>query len=219
VPIREWPEATRPRERLLARGAGALSDTELLAILIGTGTRARSALDIAQALTRALGGPRGLARADPVRVRSAGVGVAATARILAACELGRRVVADTAAGERCDTPELAARALAPHFAHLEREALVVALLSRSHRLIAVVPLYSGNVAGTSVRIGELFTEAIRRNAAGIILAHNHPSGDPSPSPDDRRTTADAVAAGRLLGLEVVDHLVFGAGRWASARRP
>src|SRR5207237_10893016 len=106
-----------------------------------------------------------------------------------------------------------------HFAHLEREALVVALLSRSHRLIAVVPLYSGNVAGTSVRIGELFTEAIRRNAAGIILAHNHPSGDPSPSPDDRRTTADAVAAGRLLGVEVVDHLVFGAGRWASARRP
>jgi DNA repair protein RadC len=114
--------------------------------------------------------------------------------------------------------ELAAAALAPHFAHLERESLVVALLSRKHRLIAVVPVYVGNVAGTSVRIGELFTDAVRRNASGILLAHNHPSGDPSPSADDLRTTKDAAAAGRLLGVEVADHLVFGAGRWVSLRR-
>ena len=79
-------------------------------------------------------------------------------------------------------------------------------------------MYVGNVAGTSVRIGELFTEAVRRNASGIVLAHNHPSGDPSPSADDLRTTKDAVAAGRLLGIEVVDHLVFGAGRWVSLQR-
>jgi len=123
-----------------------------------------------------------------------------------------------AGGERCDTPDLAAAALAPHFAHLERESLVVALLSRKHRLTAVVPVYMGNVAGTSVRIAELFTEAVRRNASGILLAHNHPSGDPSPSADDIRTTKDAAAAGRLLGIEVVDHLVFGAGRWVSLQR-
>jgi len=218
VPIREWPESTRPRERLVARGASSLSDDELLALLIGSGTRQRSALLIANEVLRELGGTRSVGQADVTRLRDAGLGQATAVRVAAACELGRRVIAASADGERCDTPELAAAALAPHFAHLERESLVVALLSRKHRLTAVVSVYVGNVAGTSVRIAELFTEAVRRNASGILLAHNHPSGDPSPSADDIRTTKDAVAAGRLLGIEVVDHLVFGAGRWISLQR-
>ena len=186
--------------------------------MIGSGTRGRSALLIAQELVRALGGLRALVQADPTRLCSAGAGPAVAARLLAACELGRRVVAESADGSRFDTPELAAAALAPHFAHLEREALMVALVTRKQRLIGVTPLYQGSVAGTPVRIAELFTEAIRRNAPGILLAHNHPSGDPTPSADDVRTTRDAVAAGRLLGIEVVDHLVFGSGRWTSLRR-
>jgi DNA repair protein RadC len=218
VPIREWPESTRPRERLVARGASSLSDDELLALLIGSGTRARSALLIANEMLRAIGGARSLGQADVSRLRECGAGLATAVRVAAACELGRRVIAASADGERCDTPELASAALAPHFAHLERESLVVALLSRKHRLMAVVPVYVGNVAGTSVRIGELFTEAVRRNASGILLAHNHPSGDPSPSADDLRTTKDAAAAGRILGIELVDHVVFGAGRWVSLRR-
>jgi DNA repair protein RadC len=218
VPIREWPESTRPRERLVARGASSLSDDELLALLIGSGTSRRSALLIANELLRAIGGTRAVGQADVSRLLGAGLGLATAVRVAAACELGRRVIAAGAEGERCDTPELAAAALAPHVAHLERESLVVALLSRKHRLIAVVPVYVGNVAGTSVRIGELFTEAVRRNASEILLAHNHPSGDPSPSADDLRTTKDAAAAGRLLGIEVVDHLVFGAGRWVSLKR-
>ncbi len=218
MPIREWPESTRPRERLVARGATSLSDDELLALLIGSGTRQRSALLIANEVLRGIGGARAVGQADISRLRDAGLGLATAVRVAAACELGRRVLAANADGERCDTPELAAAALAPHFAHLERESLVVALLSRSHRLIGVVPVYVGNVAGTSVRIAELFTEAVRRNASGIVLAHNHPSGDPSPSGDDLRTTKDAAAAGRLLGIEVVDHVVFGAGRWVSLRR-
>jgi DNA repair protein RadC len=218
VPIREWPESTRPRERLVARGASSLSDDELLALLIGSGTRARSALLIANEVLRSLGGTRAVGQADVSRLRGSGLGLATAVRVAAACELGRRVIAAGADGERCDTPELAAAALAPHFPHLERESLVVALLSRKHRLIAVVPVYLGNVAGTPVRIAELFTEAVRRNASGILLAHNHPSGDPAPSADDLRTTKDAAAAGRLLGIEVVDHLVFGAGRWVSLRR-
>jgi len=218
VPIREWPESTRPRERLVARGASSLSDDELLALLIGSGTRQRSALLIANEVLREIGGTRSMGQADVTRLRDAGLGQATAVRVAAACELGRRVIAASADGERCDTPDLAAAALAPHFAHLERESLVVALLSRKHRLTAVVPVYVGNVAGTSVRIAELFTEAVRRNASGILLAHNHPSGDPSPSADDVRTTKDAVAAGRLLGIEVVDHVIFGAGRWTSLRR-
>jgi DNA repair protein RadC len=218
VPIREWPESTRPRERLVARGASALSDDELLAVLIGSGTRGRSALLIANEVLRRVGGTRALGQADVSRLRECGAGLATAVRVAAACELGRRVIAASADGERCDTPELAATALAAHFAHLERESLVVGLLSRKHRLIAVVPVYVGNVAGTSVRIGELFTEAVRRNASGIVMAHNHPSGDPAPSADDIRTTKDAAAAGRLLGIEVVDHVVFGAGKWVSLRR-
>lgn len=218
MPIHEWPESTRPRERLVARGAQSLSDDELLAVLIGNGTARRSALVIANELLRRIGGTRAIGQADVSHLRGCGLALVAAVRVAASCELGRRVIAASADGERCDTPELAAAALAPHFAHLERESLVVALLSRKHRLIAVVPVYNGNVAGTSVRVGELFTEAVRRNASGIMLAHNHPSGDPSPSADDLRTTKDAAAAGRLLGIEVVDHVVFGAGRWVSLRR-
>ena len=208
----------RPRERLAARGAQALSDDEILAILIGHGTRERSALVLANATLRELGGMRALGQADVSRLRGAGLGGATAARVAAACELGRRVVLAGSDGERCDTPELAAVALAPHFAHLEREVLAVALLSRKHRLVAVTPIYSGSVSGTPVRVAELFTEAVRRQTPAIVMAHNHPSGDPTPSADDIRTTREAAQAGRILGIEVVDHLVFGAGTWVSLRR-
>lgn len=218
MPIHEWPESVRPRERLLARGAQSLSDDELIALLVGSGTAKRSALVIANELLRAVGGLRALGQADIAGLRAAGVGAATAGRLAAACELGRRVVAAGSDGERCDTAELAAAALAPHFVHLEREQLIVALLSRKQRLVAVTPLYWGSVSGTPVRIAELFFEAVRRNTPGVLLAHNHPSGDPTPSADDIRTTRDAAQAGRLLGIEVVDHLVFGAARWVSLRR-
>lgn len=213
--IREWPASVRPRERLIERGAPAAGDDELLAVLIGSGSPGRSALALARDLLVALGGMRGLAHADHTRLVAQGVGPAAAARILAARELGQRAIAADQGGCAIDSPEAAARALQPHFAALDREVVKVALLSRKHRILAVVDVYAGNVAGTSVRIGELFTEALRRNAPGIVIAHNHPSGDPSPSAEDLRTTRDAVAAGRLLGVDVLDHLVFGAGRWVS----
>jgi DNA repair protein RadC len=214
VPIRDWPEAIRPRERLIRDGPPALSDAQLLALLIGSGTKRRSALAMAEALIQSIGGIGGLARAD---LGTLGLGDATAARVVAALELGRRALVAEREGEVLDTPDAAARVLAPHLAHREREALVVALLTRKQRLIAVAPIYAGNVAGVSVRIGELFTEAVRRNAAAIVLGHNHPSGDPEPSADDLRTTRDAVAAGRLLGVSVVDHLIIGAGRHVSLR--
>lgn len=213
--IREWPASTRPRERLIDRGAASSSDDELLAVLIGSGTRGRSALALGRDLLVSIGGMRGLAQADHTRLRSLGLGSTAAARILAARELGQRAIAADADGLVVDSPEAAARALQASFAHLDREEVKVALLSRKHRLLAVVDVYAGNVAGTSVRIGELFTEALRRNAPAIVIAHNHPSGDPAPSAEDVRTTRDAVAAGRLLGIDVLDHVVFGAGRYVS----
>jgi DNA repair protein RadC len=217
VPIRDWPEAIRPRERLIRDGPPALSDAQLLALVIGSGTRARSAVAIAEALLHSSGGVGGLARADLSSPSRLGLGAATAARVVAALELGRRALAAERDGAVLDTPDAAARAIAPHLAHRDREVLVVALLTRKQRLIAVCPIYAGNVAGISVRVGELFTEALRRNAAGVVLAHNHPSGDPEPSADDLRTTRDAVAAGRLLGVSVVDHLIIGAGRHVSLR--
>ena len=214
MPIREWPEAIRPRERLIRDGPPALSDAQLLALLIGSGTSRRSALAMAEGLLHSIGGAGGLARAD---LGALGLGPATAARVVAALELGRRALAAEREGDVLDTPAAAARVLAPHLAHRDREAVVVALLTRKQRLIAVCRIYEGNVAGTSVRIGELFIEALLRNAAGIVLAHNHPSGDPEPSADDLRTTRDAVAAGRLLGVSVVDHLIVGAGRHVSLR--
>jgi len=182
--------------------------------VIGSGTKHRSAVAIAERLVHSSGGLGGLARVD---LRALGAGAATSARIVAALELGRRALAAEREGEVLDTPERAVRALAPHLAHREREALVVGLLTRKQRLIAVTPIYMGNVAGISVRTGELFCEALRRNAAAILLGHNHPSGDPEPSADDLRTTRDAVAAGRLLGVSVVDHVIIGAGRHVSLR--
>lgn len=214
MPIRDWPEAIRPRERLIRDGPPALSDAQLLALIVGSGTKRRSALAIAETLIQSIGGVGALARAD---LGALGLGDATAARVVAALELGRRALAAEREGEILDTPAAAARVIAPHLAHLDREAVVVALLTRKQRLIAVCPIYTGNVAGTSVRIGELFTEALRRNAAAIVLAHNHPSGDPEPSADDLRTTRDAVAAGRLLGVAVVDHVIIGAGRHVSLR--
>lgn len=215
--IREWPASIRPRERLARDGPAALSDAQLVALLVGSGTRGRSAVAVAEALLVAVGGTAALARADRARLRAGGVGEATAVRVLAALELGRRALAAERDGDLLDTPGRAARALAPHLAHRDREVLVVALLTRKQRLESVHVVYEGNVAGTSVRIGELFTEALRRNAAGILLAHNHPSGDPEPSADDVRTTRDAIAAGRLLGVAVVDHVVVGAGRHVSLR--
>lgn len=121
---------------------------------------------------------------------------------------------------RCDMPDLAHEAVAPLFAGAESERLVVVALDRKQRTLAAETLYVGNVAGCSVRMAEVFRLAVRVNASGLILAHNHPSGDPTPSADDLRSTRDARAAGRLLGVEVIDHLILGdeGGRWVSLRR-
>lgn len=213
--IREWPESMRPRERLAARGAAALSDEEVIAVLIGSGRAGSSAVATAQTVLQKAHGMRGLAQLDHTQLRKLGLGPVAAIRVAAARELARRTVDAGVNGEVVDSPEAAARALQPCFAHLDREEVKVGLLSRKHRLLGIVDVYAGNVAGTSVRIGELFTEALRRNAPAIVIGHNHPSGDPAPSAEDIRTTRDAVAAGRLLGVDVLDHLVFGAGRYMS----
>jgi DNA repair protein RadC len=164
-------------------------------------------------------GLAGLASASPRELeRVPGVGPARAAQLTAAFELGRRAVTDwppgrwTIRGPR----DLAAR-LSSELGHLQREELRVVLLDTRNGVLAMPTIYRGNVSSAVVRIAELFRDAVRLHASRLVLIHNHPSGDPTPSPDDLHMTAEAVAAGRLLDIAVLDHLVIGHGAWVSLR--
>jgi len=146
-----------------------------------------------------------------------GVSPRRAASVVAAFELGRRAAARWPVPWRVRTPADVAERLLPEMRHLDREELLVCLLNTRNVVLGRATVYVGNVAGSPVRIGEVYREAIRRQAAAVIVAHNHPSGDPSPSGDDLRITADLVDAGRLLDIELLDHLVIGHDRWISLR--
>ncbi|HEY75667.1 MAG TPA: JAB domain-containing protein [Thermoflexia bacterium] len=217
--IKELPEQERPRERLYRLGPGALSTAELLAILLRTGTGGESALAMASRLLARYGGLAGLARAPLSQLRAErGVGLAKAAQIQAAVELGRRLM--LAAPE--DRPQIrspadAAMLLMPEIGHREQEHFHVLFLDIRNRVLGTESIYKGSLDQTQIRVADVFREAVRRNCAAIIVAHNHPSGDPTPSPDDIAVTRDLVQAGKILGIEVLDHLVIGHQRWVSLR--
>jgi DNA repair protein RadC len=217
--IREVPSDERPRERLAMRGAGGLSSAELIALLWGAGARGRSAVDLAAEALARHDGLTGLARAtDSELVDQPGVGEAKAAQLVAAFELGRRLLADwPTARWTIRSPRDVADRLLLQMGRLEREELRVVLLNTKNVVLRVTTVYQGNVSSSLVRIGELFRDAVRLNATGLILVHNHPSGDPTPSPDDLHLTAEALAAGRLLDIDVLDHLVVGHDAWVSLR--
>jgi DNA repair protein RadC len=217
--VRELPPAERPRERLVQDGASVLSTAELLGLVWGSGLPGAPAQWLAEeALTR-LDGLTGLAAASSHELSALpGVGPARAARLAAAFELGRRAAASWP--ERrwvIRAPRDLADRLLPEMGRLEREELRVVLLDARNAVLATPTVYVGNVSAALVRVGELFRDGVRRHAAGIIVVHNHPSGDPTPSPDDLHLTAEAVAAGRLLDLPVLDHVILGHGTYVSLR--
>ena len=161
----------------------------------------------------------GLARATDVELESVpGIGAAKAAQLAAAFELGRRLLADWPAGRwTIRSARDVADRLVLQMGRLEREELRVVLLNTKNVVLRVATVYQGNVSSSLVRVGELFRDAVRLNAAGLILVHNHPSGDPTPSPDDLHLTAEALAAGRLLDIDLLDHLVVGHDAWVSLR--
>lgn len=217
--VRELPATERPRERLAARGASGLSAAELIGLLWGSGSRQASAAEMAEEALIRCDGLAGLASASPQEIeRIPGIGPARAAQLTAAFELGRRAVVDWPAGRWCirGPSDLAARLIA-ELGHLSREELRVVLLDTRNGVLAMPTVYRGNVSVALVRIAELFRDAVRLHAARLILVHNHPSGDPSPSPDDLHMTAEAVAGGRLLDIAVLDHLVIGHGSFVSLR--
>jgi DNA repair protein RadC len=217
--IRELPVAERPRERLAQRGPGGLTAAELIALLWGSGTRGRSAVDLAADALATHEGLTGLARASELELAALpGIGAVKAAQLVAAFELGRRLMADWPTHRwSIRGPGDVADRLILQMGRLEREELRVVILDTKNHVLRVQTVYQGNVSSSLVRIGELFRDAVRLNAAGVILVHNHPSGDPTPSPDDLHLTAEALAAGRLLDIGLLDHLVIGHDAYASLR--
>jgi len=217
--IRELPPVERPRERLAQRGAGGLTSAELVGLVWGSGARGRSAVDLATDALLRFDGLAGLSRADALELGTvAGVGPARAAQLQAAFELGRRLLADWPVGRwTIRSPRDLADRLVLQMGRLEREELRVVLLNTKNVVLRVTTAYQGNVSASLVRVGELFRDAVRLDASGVILVHNHPSGDPTPSPDDLHLTAEALAAGRLLDIDVLDHLVVGHDAWVSLR--
>jgi DNA repair protein RadC len=196
-------------------GAEACADDELLALLLGSGAGARRS---ARRLIDRFGSLTEVARAEAIELRVAGLAGPAAARLGVALEIGRRVARRPAAGPwLVRTPGDAAEPLVDVMGSLEREELRVLLLDTKNVVVAERTVYRGNLAGSSVRVGEVYRDAVRRCAAAIVVAHNHPSGDPSPSGEDLRITAELADAGRLLDIELLDHLVIGRGRWTSLR--
>ena len=217
--IREVPAEERPRERLERRGAAGLTTPELIALVWGTGGRGRNAVDLAAEAVAVHGGLSGLAAASRAELQSLpGIGAARAAQLAAAFELGRRLLVDWPVGRiAVRAPRDLADRLVPQMGRLEREELRVVLLNAKNVVLGVETVYQGNVSGALVRVGELFRDAVRHHAAGLILVHNHPSGDPAPSADDLHLTAESVAAGRLLDVPVLDHLIVGRDSYVSLR--
>ncbi len=217
--IRELPAMERPRERLELRGAAGLTSAELIALVWGSGTRGRSAVDLASDALARHDGLTELARASELELRAIpGVGAAKAAQLVASFELGRRMLADwPEARPTIRSPRDIADRLILQMGRLEREELRVVLLDTKNHVLRVTTVYQGNVSSSLVRVGELYRDAVRLNASGVILVHNHPSGDPTPSPDDLHLTAAALAAGRLLDIQLLDHLVIGHDAYVSLR--
>jgi DNA repair protein RadC len=209
----------RPRERLAKYGPSVLGNAELLAILLRVGVEGENVIQLAERLLKKYDGFTGLHKASVHELASEhGMGPAKAAQLKAALEVGERLrkamLNDKPA---IHSPQDAADLLQHEMSALEQEELRVVLLDTRNRVLGIENVYRGSLNSSQVRVGELFKNAIRRNAAAVIIAHNHPSGDPTPSPDDVAVTRAFIQAGKLLDVEVLDHVVIGMNRWVSLK--
>ncbi len=217
--IRDLSAGDRPRERLMQVGERALSTAELLAITIRTGVGGENVVRLSERLLVHFDGLPGLARASVTELQTVkGIGPAKAIEIKAALELGRRLLASAPEQRaRVSSPADAANLLMSDMALLEQEHLRLVLLDTRNQVLATPNVYVGSLNTSVIRVGELFRAAIKENAAAMIVAHNHPSGDPSPSPEDVRVTKQIASAGKLLDIDVLDHLIIGHGRYVSLK--
>ncbi len=217
--ITDLPPDDRPRERLAKLGAQALNSAELIAILLRVGVQGESAVRVGERLLQELDGLTGLHRAPFEEIGAQhGIGEAKAAQIKAAIELGRRLMLE-APEERptINSPADAAALVQYEMSALEKEEMRVILLDTRNHVLDTVTVAHGSLNSAQMRVGEIFTPAVRRNAAALIAVHNHPSGDPTPSPQDIAVTRAMLEAGKLLDIEVLDHLVIGLGKYISLK--
>ena len=218
--IRDIAETERPRERLILIGAEALSTAELLAIVLRSGLPGENVLRLAERLLVQFDHLPGLARATIAELTTArDVGDAKAAEIKAALEIGRRLIASAPEERRrVASPDDAFHMLKTEMMFLDQEQLRLILLDTRNQVLRTPTLYIGSLNTTVIRVGELFRAAIRENAAAFIVAHNHPSGDPSPSPEDIAITRQIFQAGKLLDVDVLDHIIIGHNRFVSLKQ-
>ena len=218
--ILDLPRDERPRERLQQHGARYLNNAELIALLLRSGGKGENAISMAMRVIAEFDGLGGLARAGYAELcRLRGLNVAKSCEILAALELGRRI-ASLAPEERAQIscPEDGVNLVSAEMSLLTQENLVALLLNTRNQVVARRTIYIGTVNSSAVRPAEVLRPAVRENAPSIIVVHNHPSGDPTPSPEDVAVTRDLAAAGKLLGIELLDHLIIGnGGRFTSLK--
>lgn len=217
--IRSWPEGERPRERLAKYGAEGLSDAQLLAIILRTGPKGMTVLDLARELIARFGSLRALDGASAAELKTLdGVGAAKIAQLKAAFELGKRMMAESSAGDPLFT---SSEAVYRHFAgalkNRKKEIFIAALLDAKNRLVKECRVSEGTLTNTAIHPREAFKDALRESAASVIFVHNHPSGDPEPSRDDLAVTERLKATGEILGIPVLDHVIIGEGRYVSLK--
>lgn len=211
--VKEMPEDLRPEYRARTAGFNALANYELMQLVYSF-----KAMDTACELVNRAGNLRNLANMTLEEIQDVpGIGPKAALAIKAALELGRRMLAETDGRMQVRSPEDAANMVMAEMGLLEQEHMKVLALDTKNNVIAIDTIYIGSVNTVSVRIGEIFRNAVRKNATSIIICHNHPSGDPTPSPEDVRVTEHIVAAGKLLDIGVLDHLVIGHNRYVSLK--
>lgn len=215
--LRGWPAAERPRERLYFNGPTALADAELLALQLGSGTRGKDAVEVAREVLATYGSLAGVAGCEVTELaRLPGVGRAKAARLASAFELTRRLRARTpGARTPLGSPAEVYAAFGPLMEDLKREVFRVALLDAQNGLLRDLVISEGTLSASLVHPREVFKPAILESAASVILLHNHPSGDPTPSREDIRLTRQLVECARLLDLRIHDHVVIGRGRFVS----
>ncbi|MDR2771605.1 MAG: DNA repair protein RadC [Clostridiales Family XIII bacterium] len=215
------PELERPREKMMLLGAHMLSNAELLAVLLGTGTRSLSATALAdRILSMRSDGIAYLSECMPEELaRVSGIGIAKSCRITAAVELGKRLAMNPKSRRvRIASPQEVAALFIEGMRHLKQECFRMVLLNVKNEIIAIEEISIGNINSSLAEPREVFRPAISRSAASIVLAHNHPSGNPEPSDSDVTATKRLVASGEILGIKVIDHIVVGDGTYVSMRQ-
>ena len=217
--IKDLPPSERPREKMLQSGASTLSSAELLALIISSGTREESAISLASRVISMEGGLRSLSNCQPEEfMRIKGVGKADACRITAAIELGRRMAsAPPQRRIKLADPRAVADMFMEEMRHLQQEKLRIVMVNSKGELIAREDVSLGGVYSSFASPREVYANAVRKGAYGVILAHNHPSGDPSPSDADIAITKQIAAAGKLLEIELMDHVIIGDGRFVSLK--